>query len=438
MRSNLKFHVANIILVLCMLLSFAPSLSFANDDEIEKLNAQIDANRDKIEQLEKEIAKQRAALNSASGRANNLQSTINSLEATKKKLLNDVAKTEAEISRAELTIKRLDLEIIEKEHYIKKNSEGLSESIRRINEMEKISLIEKFLQFEQLSDFWIDYESTEKLQKKLRAEIDELEKTRAELKETQDTKLAEKNNLSKQKTILAGETEVVKSTQNEKAQLLKITKNEESEYQRILNQKLAEKKAFEEELLKIESKLNYLIDPNSFPKAGRGILGWPLDNIIVTQQFGGTSFAKNNPGIYGRAYHPGTDFGTPVGTQVKSVESGTVEGFENTDAFPGCRAWGKWVLIKHNNGLSSLYAHLSNVLVSQGQKVSRGEVIALSGNTGISTGPHLHLSVYASQGVRVGKYSDFGSGGGCSATNATGVFANLDAYYDPMSYLPKL
>lgn len=415
-----------------------PIFAYANSEEIEKLNAQIDTNRDKIEQLEKEIAKQRAALNSASGRANNLQSTVNSLEATKNKLLKEVSKTEAEISRAELTIKRLDLEIIEKEHYIKKNSDGLGESIRRINEMENVSTIEKFLQFDQVSDFWIDFESTEKLQKRLRSEIESLEKAHAELKATQDSKLAEKSNLAKQKTILAGETEVVKSTQNEKAQLLKQTKNEQSEYQKILNQKLAEKKAFEEELLKIESKLNYLIDPNSFPKAGRGILGWPLDNIIVTQQFGGTSFAKNNPGIYGRAYHPGTDFGTPVGTHVKSAETGVVEGFGNTDAFPGCRAWGKWILVRHNNGLSTLYAHLSSILVSQGQKVSRGEVIALSGNSGISTGPHLHLSVYASQGVRVGKYSDFGSGGGCSATNATGPFANLEAYYDPMSYLPKL
>ena len=417
---------------------FIPIYVHANTEEIQKLNAQIDNNKNKIEELEKEIAKQRAALNSASGRASNLQSTINTLEATKRKLLNDVAKTEAEISRAELTLKRLDLEIVEKEHYIKKNTDGLHESVRRLNEMENVSLIEKFLQFEKISDFWIDFESTEKLQKKLRSEIDALETAYEELRKSQDAKLAEKNPLAKQKTILAGETEVIKSTQNEKALLLKQTKNEESEYQRILNQKIAEKRAFEEELLKIESKLNYLIDPNSFPKAGRGILGWPLDHVIITQQFGGTSFAKNNPGIYGRAYHPGTDFGVPVGTQVKSVESGVVEGFGNTDAFPGCRAWGKWVLIKHNNGLSSLYAHLSSVLVSQGQKVSRGEVIALSGNTGISTGPHLHLSVYASQGVRIGKYNELGSGGGCSATNATGPFANLDAYYDPMSYLPKL
>jgi murein DD-endopeptidase MepM/ murein hydrolase activator NlpD len=77
--------------------------------------------------------------------------------------------------------------------------------------------------------------------------------------------------------------------------------------------------------------------------------------------------------------------------------------------------------------------------VKPGQRVERSEVIALSGNTGISTGPHLHLSLYATQGVRIGAYGAYGrGGGGCSATNATGPFADLEAYLDPMTYLPNL
>jgi len=182
-----------------------------------------------------------------------------------------------------------------------------------------------------------------------------------------------------------------------------------------------------------------LIDVDSYPAPRRGLLGAPFDNIIITQQFGGTQFAKNNPGIYGRAYHPGTDMGTPIGTHVKSLYGGVVRGFDNTDNYPGCRSWGNWVLIDYDNGLSSLYAHLSNVLVKPGQRVERGDVVALSGNSGISTGPHLHLSLYATQGVKIGSYGSYGSsGGGCSATNATGPFADLEAYLDPMTYLPTL
>lgn len=443
MTKNLKsIKIVLIIAQICLILPIlgfilTPLVSLANQDEIDQLNSEIAEKQQKIHELDREIARQKEALNSVSGKANNLQGTIASLEATKKKIENDINKTETEISRAELTIQRLALEIGEKESLIQKNSEGLSESIRRINSLENISTIEKFLGYETISDFWIDFELTEKLQKKMHTEIQELLALNNELKEKENEKLSERNNLTQHKKELSGEKEVALITKKEKQTLLNQTKNEEAEYQRILNQKISEKKKFEEELLEIESQLHYLIDPDSFPNAKKGILGWPLDSIRITQRFGGTSFAKNNPQIYGRTYHPGVDFGTPIGTKVKSVDGGVVKGFGNTDAFPGCYAWGRWILIEHDNGLSSLYAHLSSILVSQGERVSRGQVIALSGNSGISTGPHLHLSVYASQGVKIGRYGDFKSGTGCSATNATGPFADLEAYLDPESYLPS-
>lgn len=421
-----------------LLLFIVPTPLTANQEEIDQLNAQIEEKRQRIESLDREIAEQKAKLDSASGMANNLQNTIAGLEATRDKLLTDIDHTEEEIDRAELTIQKLNLEITEKERLIALNSEGLAESIRRSNDLENFSVVERFLGYENVADFWTDFELNEKLQKKLSSEVDALLELNQELKSKEAEKNAEKESLNQQKIELAGEQEVVQATQKEKEVLLQQTKNQEAEYQKILNQKLAEKKAFEEELLEIESQLHYLIDPDSFPAARRGILAWPLDDIRITQNFGGSAFAKQNPGIYGRPYHPGTDFAAPIGTAVYSVDAGTVEGFGNTDAYPGCNAWGKWVLIRHDNGLSSLYAHLSSTLVSQGQRVERGQKIALSGNTGISTGPHLHLTIYASQGVKIGQYSDFKSGTGCSATAASGPFADLEAYLDPMSYLPSL
>jgi murein DD-endopeptidase MepM/ murein hydrolase activator NlpD len=236
---------------------------------------------------------------------------------------------------------------------------------------------------------------------------------------------------------LAGQKESVESTKKEKDVLLSVTKNKESEYKAVLAEKERQRKEFLDTLVDIESKLNLLIDPNSFPTAKKGIISWPLDKVIVTQKFGGTQFAKQNPGIYSRPYHPGLDMGIPIGTEVKSVSSGTVKGTGNTDAYPGCYAWGRWVLIQHDNGLSSLYAHLSSIMVSSGQKVITGDVIGLSGNSGVSTGPHLHLGLYASQGVFIAKYgAQKPSGVGCSATDAYGVFADQDAYLDPETYLP--
>jgi murein DD-endopeptidase MepM/ murein hydrolase activator NlpD len=425
------------ILILILLLTSPFANVFANE-EVEKLNAQINQYESKLEQIEKEIQIQKEKLNSASNRSKTLSSTVSQLESTKRKLESDISYTQTQIARTELTLSRLEIEINEKERMIRKNSDALGESIRRMNELENTTLVEKFLGYADMSDFWNEVDQTEKIQKTLHTEVEEFLALYDELKNKELENLNQKNALASQKVTLASEKESVQYTQKEKEQLLAATKNEEATYQQILNQKMAQRDAFLDELLEIESKLQYLIDPESYPEPRHGIISWPVDNVIITQHFGGSAFAKTNPHIYGRAFHPGTDFGVPIGTKIKSVSPGIVKATGNTDAFPGCNAWGKWVLVEHNNGLSSLYAHLSSIIVSPGQSVSEGQTIALSGNTGISTGPHLHLTLYASQGVKVGRYSDFKSGSGCAATGATGPFADLDAYLDPYEYLPIL
>lgn len=423
------------------LLSFLiiPLISFADQKEIDNLTEQIQQKRKELERLDAEIAEQRKLLNETSGQASTLQSKINSLEASRKKIIGEIKSTEVQIQKAELTINKLDLEITDKQKLVDDHTAGIAQSIRHINSLENKNIVELFLSSENFSDFWTELEQSIVVQNTFQNEIDYLLSISAELRETKAQKAAEKAQLAQYKKELDGQADAVNQTKKEQQNILTQTKNKEAEYQRLLKEKEAQKKAFEQEVLDIESKIKFLIDPNSYPSAKRGVFGWPLDSITITQQFGGSQFAKTNPGIYGRAFHPGTDFGASIGTKIKSIGSGTVKGTGNTDAYPGCYAWGKWILIEHDNGISSLYAHLSSILVSPGDKVSVGDVIALSGNTGITTGPHLHLTLYASQGVKIGRYGDYKPGGsGCAATNATGPFADLNAYLYPMSYLPSL
>lgn len=86
-------------------------------------------------------------------------------------------------------------------------------------------------------------------------------------------------------------------------------------------------------------------------------------------------------------YHKGIDWATPIGTTVVASNSGTVATAGWTSGY------GYAVFINHDDGRQTRYGHLSKVLVSPGQKVSQGERIALSGNTGISTGPHVHFEM---------------------------------------------
>lgn len=92
-------------------------------------------------------------------------------------------------------------------------------------------------------------------------------------------------------------------------------------------------------------------------------------------------------GIHG---HNGVDFGAPIGTQVYASMDGVVT-LTRSGGWNG--GYGNYVVIKHNNGVQTLYAHLDSVSVNKGENVSKGQSIGRSGNTGQSTGPHLHFEV---------------------------------------------
>lgn len=86
--------------------------------------------------------------------------------------------------------------------------------------------------------------------------------------------------------------------------------------------------------------------------------------------------------------HTGMDFTAPVGTDIYSTGSGTVVEVEY-----GSGGYGKHVIVDHGFGYQTLYGHMYKVNVKRGQKVLRGEVLGTVGNTGTSTGPHLHYEV---------------------------------------------
>lgn len=90
-------------------------------------------------------------------------------------------------------------------------------------------------------------------------------------------------------------------------------------------------------------------------------------------------------------WHPGIDMTAPLGTPVYAIEAGVVEVLDDT--FFG---YGKHVIVGHDRGIKSLYAHLSEFATFQGKQIARGELIGRVGSTGWSTGNHLHIEIHQS------------------------------------------
>jgi murein DD-endopeptidase MepM/ murein hydrolase activator NlpD len=112
----------------------------------------------------------------------------------------------------------------------------------------------------------------------------------------------------------------------------------------------------------------------------------------MTQGYGATAFAKNG---YQGHWHNGVDLAASIGTPVLAAEDGEVVATGNQDAYCYRGAYGKFIVIKHNDNLVTLYGHLSKQIVVKGDVVKRGQVIGYSGMTGYATGPHLHFTVFA-------------------------------------------
>ena len=419
------------ITALFVALSGATVFAQTTPPEATELKTKINDHEQKIKELEAEIAAYEKELTTIGGEKRTLESAVREIDLSRKKVVANIQVEERKIDGLETQIADLDTDISGKEQKIAALKATLGSLLAHMNTLEEQSLVETFLHTDSIENVWDEIGSVEQVNAglrfrvaDLRAERDSLAGVRKASEEKHADRVAHQNTLVAQRRALD-------ITQSEKKNLLSATNQKESAYQKLLTEKVAAKAEFEAALRSFESELSFIFDPTGIPAAGKGVLAWPLANVFVTQKFGNTSFAKS--GAYNGNGHNGVDFRASVGTPVMSVLSGTVSGTGNTDVYRGCYSYGKWVLIRHANGLSTLYAHLSQINVAEGATILTGEVIGHSGNTGYSTGPHLHFTLYVSGAVQLKRLGEVKQKTNCA--QATIPVAPLNAYLDPLEYL---
>jgi len=431
-----KHTITAMMLVgVCLVVIGTSIFTLANAQNPDQLRKKIQNRNNRIQELEKEIKKYESQIQAVQSRQQTLQSKIEELELNRQRLQADIQLNQEKIDAVNADINSLSKQIDDKENKILSNKQAIAGALREIHKINTASLAEKVLQQGSLAKIWSNTEMLNRFQRSLQQQVDKLTKLKKELAANQRTQQANRKELVSLKESLAAKKEVVLQQKSRQNQLLEQTENKESNYQQLLAEKRRQKKQFEQQLQAFERQLEIAIDASKLPKKGTTVFRYPFDgDIQITQQFGGTRFAKQNPQAYGRPFHNGTDFGLPVGTEIKTVQGGRVVDTGNTDRINGCFSYGKWILIEHNNGLSTLYAHLSQIGVSPNETVNTREVIGYSGNSGYSTGPHLHLTTYATEGVRVVRLGEVKEQTNCGAAEIP--VAATDAYLNPMSYLP--
>ena len=222
--------------------------------------------------------------------------------------------------------------------------------------------------------------------KKERAEIaarkQALEQSRAKLVELEKAAVAKQAEIEQKKK----EREVVlQKAQNDRATAMQAVEElnaSSAQITALLKARQAERAAARAAAEAAATAAAQQSAPSYSWVQGSGQLGWPVSGEI-TSPYG----YRTHP-IWGTTiYHSGIDIGVDEGTPVHAADGGTV-------------VWSGWmggygyaVVIDHGNGMSTLYGHNSELAVSEGQDVSKGQVIAYAGSTGNSTGPHVHFEV---------------------------------------------
>ena len=394
----------------------------------QDLRNKINQKDDDIQKLEQEIATYQTQLDNLGKQRDSLSGSIKQLDLTKKKLVTDIAITQKKIDKTNLTIQSLSSDINIKQDVITNYTQSIELGLQEVNEFEQSNIVQTLLSENDFTLIWNDVDNITTIREKIMQDMLKLKEIKSQLEDTRQETVDAKNELVALRSRLGDQRAIVIQNTNEKNKLLKQTKNNEANYQKLLKDRIAQRDAFEKELRDYEAQLQYILDPSKLPSSG--VLSWPLEKIFVTQLFGKTVDSKR---LYASGTHNGVDFRASLGTSVMAMADGVVLGVGDTDSTCPGASFGKFVFIKYNNGLSSTFGHLSLIKVHEGDHIKRGEKVGYSGNTGHTTGPHLHVSLYASEAVKMASKASTACGGRIYRLPVAPINAYLDALY----YLPS-
>lgn len=310
----------------------------------------------------------------------------NTLNETNEKISASERKINSLIKKLEATQKQINIKTIElKEQKIK-----LGQTIAFMYENQNFGFFQFFFQTEHLSDFLKTYDfigivadENEKIYEKIQEEEKELIHQKEKLEN--DRKVLETSKLTLNNLKILQEGQIAE-------QNIILSKHRDKEIE-MLNKLKEEEEASNQIMMEINKVLKDRI-PN---KGSEDIPLNPNQTLVSPLEAGSFSITS----VYGYRTHPvlgysklheGIDMAAEIGTKIYSAGTGTV-------LFSGpSTGFGNWIVIQEDNGLLTIYGHMDsgNLYVLPGERVTQGQVISLVGNSGLSSGPHLHFSVATS------------------------------------------
>lgn len=377
------------------------------EDQLKELNKKIDAYKEMID-----LKKKQGSL---------LGTQIASLESQATKLQSEIDVNKTKLESLTDQVKALEVRIGEKTRLIESDRKLLTELLRSYyaqrDQMTEVAPV--LLPVAEAKELSSANDWTGDVGSKITELLGNLDNLRDNLSRERDeikSKQAEADTLQYQ---LERRSDYLDTTKQTKEVLAIQAQTDAKKYSSIVSNLQEQRDEIEHEIESLESAKTDQLDLSKLPGFGKALFIYPVKDPHLTQGYGKTSFAKK---AYASGFHNGLDFGDSTGTPLYAAADGTVVGVGNNGKY----AYGKWIAIDHDNGLTTLYGHLSAQSVSKGKKVKQGEKIGLMGSTGYSTGSHVHFTVFASNSYDV-----------VESKIVSKLMIPTGATVNPKNYLPK-
>jgi murein DD-endopeptidase MepM/ murein hydrolase activator NlpD len=319
----------------------------------------------------------------------NLSVQISSLETQAKTLENDIADNESRLNSLEGELTILGGRIAEKEVAISEQKEILLDLFRSYSVDQPEEDASLFFSPSEVDSFLFVREASAQTGDRISETLSNLEVLKQSVADEYAIVGKKKSEADTLKLQLYERNSSLSSAKENKVALLEQTKLEEKKYDTLIDKLKQEQDDIEQEINNLEADKVGDLDLKDLPDFGKSILIYPVKDYTLTQGYGKTKYS----GHYASGKHNGIDLSNKVGTPIYAAADGKVVALGNNGRY----AYGRWIAIDHGNGLTTLYGHLSNQMVSKGTKVTKGQKIGAMGSTGYSTGPHLHFSVFSSK-----------------------------------------
>jgi murein DD-endopeptidase MepM/ murein hydrolase activator NlpD len=406
---KLRYVISFAIVLTLLFIQKGHFVSAVSQSEINSKNAQIRQLERQIQDIQNRKNQTAQQKSSKEAEVNNLKQQINNLNSDIKKLQGQIVEVGQKINETDNNIKETTQNIQELESQIASNKATIKSLVESLY---KSSLVRNevvaVVSADQLSDVFSDIEYSNTIQMRIQTLLDEIIEKKTALDATNQNLVNQKATLASTQGALQSTKESIENSKNSvqnKAKASEIAANQ-------LGASLSSLSSKEQELEKLRSQVARELASIQATqrivssKSPLGSIIWPAQAQYCSQGYGMTTYAKT--GAYNGQGHNGIDISGSG--QVYSVQSGIVyakstgracdnNGLKGNDS--RCNGgWGNWVAILHDSGHVTLYAHLlGHSPVAQGSRVSQGQAIGSIGNSGLSTGYHLHFSIYRSFGL---------------------------------------